>query len=853
VGEGSVYVYLARMVHGQSRPMIVRSVRAVSPPPLKEGRLSAAGKYLFAGAQKLYVRGVTYGTFRPDREGRDFHDQVGTASDFAAMAAAGINAIRTYSAPPRWLLDLAADHGIRVLVGLPWEQHVTFLDDANRVGSIEEHVRAGVRACAGHPAVLAYAVGNEIPAPIVRWYGPVRVERFLAQLCRGVREEDPDALVTYVNYPSTEYLHLPFLDLVSFNVYLESSNSLQAYLARLQNLAGDRPLLLAEVGLDSQRHGEAAQAHALDWQIRTAFAGGCAGTFVFAWTDEWHRGGHDIEDWDFGLTTRDRRPKPALAAVGRAYADVPFPASMEWPRISVVVCTYNGSRTIGDTCEGLAQLDYPNYEVIVVDDGSTDTTAAIARRAGFRLISTENRGLSSARNTGLAAASGEIIAYCDDDARPDPHWLMYLAAAFQSSGHAGIGGPNITPAGDGRLAECIASAPGNPVHVLLTDEIAEHIPGCNMAFRTSALRAIGGFDPTYRVAGDDVDVCWRLQDAGETLGFCPAATVWHHRRNSIRAYWRQQVGYGRAEALLERKWPEKYNPAGHLEWNGRVYSQSITRPLMPPGRIYHGIWGAAPFQRLYEPSPRAFHFLTLMPEWYVFTMLLSVLALLATTWTPLLVALPLLAVAVAVPVLQAVRAARRAWFPTPPVSRGERVKLTLITAFLHLLQPAARLWGRVRNGLHPWRRHGRRRLILPLPVRMTVWSERPQGSQARLEAVGRSLQQQGAVFWHGGAYDRWDFEARHGVLGSARLLMTIEEHGGGTQLARFRLWPRAAWVIIVLSALFALLAAAAATQHAWVTALVLADAAAVLTLRTLYDLAGALGALQNAVRESGQQ
>ena len=101
-----------------------------------------------------------------------------------------------------------------------------------------------------------------------------------------------------MNYPTTEYLQLPFLDLVCFNVYLETQERLEAYLARLQNIAGDRPLLMGEVGLDSRRNGEYIQADVLDWQIRTIFAAGCAGTFVFAWTDEWHRGGHDIQDWD---------------------------------------------------------------------------------------------------------------------------------------------------------------------------------------------------------------------------------------------------------------------------------------------------------------------------------------------------------------------------------------------------------------------------------------------------------------------------------------------------------------------------------------------------------------------------
>src|SRR5207253_1385329 len=133
------------------------------------------------------------------------------------------------------------------------------------------------------------------------------------RLYRAAKAEDPSAPVTYVNYPSTEYLQLPFLDLACFNVYLEHEADLEAYIARLQNIAGDVPLVMAEVGLDSRRNGEDVQALALGWQVRTAFRAGCAGAFVFAWTDEWHRGSLDVVDWDFGLTDRERRPKKALA------------------------------------------------------------------------------------------------------------------------------------------------------------------------------------------------------------------------------------------------------------------------------------------------------------------------------------------------------------------------------------------------------------------------------------------------------------------------------------------------------------------------------------------------------------
>ncbi|TMD18575.1 MAG: glycosyltransferase, partial [Chloroflexi bacterium] len=409
-------------------PRISRATSAVHALLRPEVR----GKFIFAHDQKLFVRGVTYGAFRPDAEGREYQNLAAIECDFAHMAACGFNAVRIpHTMPERPVLDAARRHGLRVMVGLSAEQYVGFLIDRKKdVAEIAEIVRAKVRACAGHRALLCYSLGNEIPAPIARWLGRRTIERYLERLYCAVKEEDPGGLVTYVNYPTTEYLQLPFLDLVCFNVYLESRDRFESYLARLQNIAGSRPVMMSELGLDSLRNGDDAQARSLDFQVRAAFAGGCAGAFVFSWTDEWHRHGSKVEDWAFGLTRADRSPKPALEAVEKAFAELPFPCNGCWPRVSVVVCTYNGARTIRDCLDALEQLDYPDFEVIVVDDGSSDATAAIAREYDCRLIQTENRGLGSARNTGLREATGEIVAYIDDDAYPDPHWLKYLTSTF---------------------------------------------------------------------------------------------------------------------------------------------------------------------------------------------------------------------------------------------------------------------------------------------------------------------------------------------------------------------------------------------------------------------------------------
>jgi len=779
-------------------------------------RPTIRGKSFFVGSQKFVARGVTYGPFRPDADGYAYHTPDVVSRDFAMMAAAGINTVRTYTCPPRWLLDVAAEHGLRVMVGvgLAGEQQSAFLADPAKVRAVRERCARDVRSCAGHPAVLAYAIGNEIPASIVRWHGRRRVERFLRSLYHIAKEQDAGGLVTYVNYPTTEYLQLSFLDFHAYNVYLEQRDRFESYLARLQNIADYKPLVVAEIGLDSLRNGEQAQASAVEWQVRSSFAAGCAGAMVFAWTDEWHTGGADVENWKFGITDAARRPKPALAAVRDAFAHAPLAPGAESPRISVVVASYNGGRTIADCLDGCTKLKYPNYEVIVVNDGSTDASAEIARQFNVRLINTPNNGLSRARNRGLDAATGDITAYIDDDARPDEHWLAFLAHAFATSDHVGIGGPNIVPVDDPPLSQCIARAPGGPTHVLITDRLAEHIPGCNMAFRTARLREVGGFDEQFRIAGDDVDICWKLQARGWTLGFHPAAVVFHRRRTSLKQYWRQQRNYGAAEAMLEVKWPEKYNSVGHVGWRGRLYGTGCSASGLGwlPSRVYHGVWGTAPFQPLC-PNDSIAAALPLTPEWYLITTMLAALGALSPLWTPLLIFLVLAVVAAAATVLQAVQRAMRADF-SDAAGGVARAKLRAITAFLHLFQPVARLWGRVGYGLTPLRRQLKRGVALPRAREVKIWDEQWQSAEQRLTSVEAMLKAKKAWLRCGGATDDWDLEIRGGLFAVARTRLGVEEYPGGKQYLRFRVWPVFPLPAAALALVPAALAFVAAWQHA---------------------------------------
>jgi GT2 family glycosyltransferase/DNA-binding beta-propeller fold protein YncE len=690
-------------------------------------RIVTDGKFLKAGDERFLVKGVTYGTFAPDAQGYQFPALDQLAADFRQMARLGINTVRTYTPPGRELLDAAAAEGLRVMVGLPWSQHVAFLDDRALKRTIRHDIAAKVAELGDHPAVLAFALGNEIPPGVVRWHGRLRVERFLRSLYDEAKRAAPASLFTYVNFPPTEFLDLSFFDICAFNVYLHREADLRAYLARLQHVAGQKPLLLAEAGADSIREGDGGQAAITAMHIRAAFEEGACGVMAFAWTDEWWRGGHAVDDWNFGLVDRQRRPKPAAYAVASAFADAPFSRERQrtWPRVSVVVCAYNAADTLADNLQSLERLAYPDYEIILVNDGSKDRTSGIAKRfARVRVIDTPNTGLSAARNVGLAAATGEIVAYTDADTRVDRDWLTFLVQPFLASNVVGSGGPNIVPPDDPPMAQCIARAPGSPTHVLLDDRIAEHVPGCNMAFRRDALLAIGGFNPIYLRAGDDVDVCWRLQARGWKIGFASAALVWHHHRASVKAYWNQQVGYGEGETWLMAHHPEKFLD-GRMLWHGRIYSPLPFVRSLWGTRINAGVWGTAAFPSVYRTDVHPFAFLPHSIKWQVLSFVLAICGgAVAATGDHRWAAVILLGtglVGIAATIAKNIAYASRSDVTSLP---GSGIWYRAIVAYLHFLQPLARVRGRIRGVLSP------PEVAIPPAERQTSNGPRPSPAEA---------------------------------------------------------------------------------------------------------------------------
>ncbi|MEQ1862797.1 MAG: glycosyltransferase [Chthoniobacteraceae bacterium] len=778
-------------------------------PPIR-----VRSKFFHEGDRKWFLKGVTYGPFKPNADGDLISTPERAREDFALIRQFGVNLIRVYHVPPRWLLDLAAEHGLRVLISIPWTQHVEFLNSWALKRQIAEVIRAAVAKNAGHAAIFGYFVGNEVPTTMVRWLGAQRVVEFLERLIDIARATDPRPLYSYASYPPTEYLLPANVDFYSFNVYLERRPDFERYVARLQNLAEEKPMILGEFGLDTMRNGEDRQAEILDWHLDVVVKGGAAGTIFFAWTDEWFTGGNEIDDWAFGLVTRERKPKKAFAVLRDKLTADSITARIpltKVPKVSVIVCSYNGGKTLGECLRALDAVQYPDFEIVLVDDGSKDDTQHIVKdwlkergtfdgkyiaehgtqivegKVPFISIIQPNMGLSYARNAGAAAARGEVFAYTDSDCMPDPDWLYYLIGTLISGDYAGVGGPNISPPAVNWIQAAVAAAPGGPSHVLLTDVVAEHVPGCNMAFWRWAFEQTGGFDTEYRKAGDDVDFCWRLQSSGGVVAFSPSAIVWHYRRFTLKAFRSQQEGYGEAEAMLRFKHLIFFGPTGQAKWKGQIYGAPRFTWLFNKPVIYHGIFGQGLFQSIYQPAPSALAGYLACIEWIALTAFIAVLS----------VSFEQLRIVPYLMLLGTISVALSYMAGAKIEPKFDTIFARLLVGFLAFIQPLGRGWARYFTWLKFKRTPAAviRTHEVGLPVearhggnsRLDFWNETGVGREKLIEEIFALLELEGWRYSADTGWKDWDVLIYGNLWWSVRAASVTEYHGGPKCLTRVRL------------------------------------------------------------------
>ncbi len=322
---------------------------------------------------------------------------------------------------------------------------------------------------------------------------------------------------------------------------------------------------------------------------------------VFAWTDEWFTGGHTIEDWAFGLVDKDRHKKPSFAEVARAYEGPIPPPLPRTPRVSVVVCAYNAEDTMDACLASLEHLNYPEYEVVVVNDGSKDGTRAITEHYPYaRLINQENKGLSVARNVGAEAATGEIVVYTDSDCVADPDWLTYLVGTMERGRLGRLWRPcNFPPPENSLRAGRGRRVARRPVPMSSsTTRSPSTSPAATWAFRRDVLLGLWRVRPdlsrrrrrrrSLLAAAGGCRVRDRVQPGGDGLQY--------YRRNDwSRAHLGQQRGYGKAEALVYAKHPQSASTASARRCGARAHPMAIWRAFDAArprtARVHSGVFG----------------------------------------------------------------------------------------------------------------------------------------------------------------------------------------------------------------------------------------------------------------------
>lgn len=276
------------------------------------------------------------------------------------------------------------------------------------------------------------------------------------------------------------------------------------------------------------------------------------------------------------------------------------------PLVSVVIPAFNAAGTLAQALKALrSQSAAPSYEIIVVDNASTDQTASIAHTFGAIVVYQPIRGPAAARNSGLRVASGEIVAHMDADTVPSRKWLSFLIEPFSNPTTLLVAGntlcyPPRTAAeryveavGLYDASRCVGRTP------------FPFAPSLNLAMRRSAAMTIGGWSEDL-LTGEDVDLCYRLTSRfGTSIVYAQSAILYHHGRSDDAALCRQARGYGAGAADLYRRYPAevKWNLAKALHLTHMIVSRALlgacgsaghAMGLMDERRAeflrYHSLW-----------------------------------------------------------------------------------------------------------------------------------------------------------------------------------------------------------------------------------------------------------------------
>lgn len=467
----------------------------------------------------------------------DFSEKLGLSKRLDQAAASHATAVVLTAAQAETLLGIVGQAGLYALVEITIDP--SDLDSPRGIRTTATRLAHTADVLRGDPALLGYLIDCPIKAGNLCGRALDEVRRRLDTLVRAIRESDGRALVAFKHRADAPTVVLADEDLIYVTLEKIAPADLGSAMLALHNLAGAHPLVI-EFGEELPGQEELV-AH--------AFGLGAAGVVAPAMRPAASPGWLNVRM----LSAGELLPFATLDG-----SSTPLPAAT--PMVSVVVCARDDDRTIAECLESIGRLQYPNYELIVVDEGSRDRSSEIAAvSSGARLIRASCAGFGAARNAAVRAARGELIAFTRADCVVDPDWLTLAVHAMLDCGLDGCCGPIYSsPELDGLVTRIIASLDCRTSRPATGDRVVELADG-NMIVRKVPLLDAGGFDPRFDDIGGDIDLSARMIDAGMALGWCPAGFVWRRGGNRFGEFYHRQITQGRADAILAIKRPARFS------------------------------------------------------------------------------------------------------------------------------------------------------------------------------------------------------------------------------------------------------------------------------------------------------
>jgi len=242
--------------------------------------------------------------------------------------------------------------------------------------------------------------------------------------------------------------------------------------------------------------------------------------------------------------------------------------------ISVIIPAYNALATLDRCLTALSRQTQPPDEIIVVDDGSTDETAALARRHDVRVLTQANAGPGAARNAGARIARGDLLLFTDADCAPAPDWVAHMTAPFADPTVAGAKGIYCTDQKQA-VARFVQLEYKDKYDRMRDQERIDFVDTYSAAYRREVFWSVGGFDASFTYL-EDQELSFRLAEHGHRFVFVPGAIVYHRHADNLAWYARKKYTIGYWKARVTRRHPAKLAYDSHTPQTLKIQMGLVT-------------------------------------------------------------------------------------------------------------------------------------------------------------------------------------------------------------------------------------------------------------------------------------